>query len=289
MAIALYEEKQDEVFCAGPLNLNRQKKKASSIYGLELEIDEKTFDALDMLAVCEGEALTFEYIYSIVWSLDSRETAQAALKALMEQVAKTGHGFMWIEYESDRGYAFSTRWSHNWQNQQMPVAMSNEKKLNLDVKAKKHRQMTAVLFVGAGMMAIILSTALMIPGLYSPNDSVLLEDNQVPLALLDFRNEIVFPDMSGVTIAADIAEVTMLLHNPNGNPCYFSFEILLADTRETLYISELIAPGTEAGTVTLNRPIKAGENNVLLIIRAYDLESLVEIDSHNVEEFIIAE
>ena len=37
----------------------------------------------------------------------------------------------------------------------------------------------------------------------------------------------------------------MNLMNPEGNPCYFTFEIVLNDTDETIYTSKMVEPKKE--------------------------------------------
>ena len=102
----------------GPLNLNRQTKQADTAIGKPLSINDREFDALDMLALRESEVFSFEQLYSAVWEKSGckldRATALSELIHLMEQVSLAGDGFMWIEHKPDAGYAFRTRWAHNW-------------------------------------------------------------------------------------------------------------------------------------------------------------------------------
>ena len=43
------------------------------------------------------------------------------------------------------------------------------------------------------------------------------------------------PGYPRITISADTKDVTMNLQNPEGNPCYFTFEIILTEGEETIY------------------------------------------------------
>ena len=43
------------------------------------------------------------------------------------------------------------------------------------------------------------------------------------------------PGYPSITVDAGKDNVTMNLFNPEGNPCYFTFEIVLSDTGETIY------------------------------------------------------
>ena len=50
------------------------------------------------------------------------------------------------------------------------------------------------------------------------------------------------PGYPSITIEADKKDVQMNLMNPEGNPCYFTFEIVLNDTDETIYTSKMVEP-----------------------------------------------
>ena len=105
------------MFCIGPLNLNRQTKKASAAMGAMLYLDEKEFDALYLLASREGGSLTFEQLFAAVWespeSPGEIESARSALGSLAEKVKEAGKGFMWIEHTPESGYTFKIRWKRS--------------------------------------------------------------------------------------------------------------------------------------------------------------------------------
>jgi hypothetical protein len=98
----------------------------------------------------------------------------------------------------------------------------------------------------------------------------------------------VFPEIDDLTIAADTTEVNITLPNPDCNDCLLTFEIILADTGETLYLSERIEPGGEIGTVTFAKPLGEGEYNAKLHIRAFGSDDQTEIEDAIVEFTIIA-
>jgi len=54
---------------AGPLNLNRQTKQATTVMGSELPLDADEFKALDTPAAREGETVEFEQLYETVWNV----------------------------------------------------------------------------------------------------------------------------------------------------------------------------------------------------------------------------
>ena len=115
---ALSGGRLDCLYFAGPLNINRQTRKADTVMGTVLPLDEEEFAALDMLVAQEGEWFTFEHLYTTLWSAkddaDDRKAAQTRLDNLIKQVRIAGEGFMWIECKPEAGYRFRTRWGHNW-------------------------------------------------------------------------------------------------------------------------------------------------------------------------------
>ena len=113
------DRSKENKYFSGPLNLYRETKSADTVMGTELTLDEKEFNALDMLVAREGEPITFEQLYEAVWEdpdyADGRDAARAAMWNLIEQVSSAGKGFMRIEYTPEVGYTFRTHWGHNWQ------------------------------------------------------------------------------------------------------------------------------------------------------------------------------
>lgn len=91
------------------------------------------------------------------------------------------------------------------------------------------------------------------------------------------------PGYPSVTIPADTRTVDMALLNPEGNPCYFTFELVLKDTGETLYTSKMVPPGQAITQVTLARPLPAGEYNAVIKITTAALEDGGAMNGANVE------
>jgi len=112
------ESANDLHYFIGPLNIDRRTRRADTVTGAVLALSEEEFDSLDALAAREGESLSFDYIYETVWINGSRSFDKAAAKSGLDHLARivgeAGEGFMWIENDPESGYAFRTRWSHNW-------------------------------------------------------------------------------------------------------------------------------------------------------------------------------
>lgn len=96
------------------------------------------------------------------------------------------------------------------------------------------------------------------------------------------------PGYPSITIAKDSKNVTMALLNPEGNPCYFKFELVLKDTDETIYESKLVPPGQAITDVTLTKPLSEGEYNAVIKISTYSLADQSAMNGANVETVLIA-
>ena len=154
----MHEDMEYGMFCAGPLNLDMQAKKARTIYGDNLLIDEKTFHALYQLSANEGTAQSFESLYLNGWyeekSQSGRDAACRALNDLMEQVNAAGHGLMSMEYAPEVGYVFQTIWPRNRPVVNMPVAVPDENNTSDAVTPKRRGRRRAALLFGTGAAEI---------------------------------------------------------------------------------------------------------------------------------------
>lgn len=74
--------------------------------------------------------------------------------------------------------------------------------------------------------------------------------------------------LPGITIieADTSGKVSTILYNPEGNPCYFKYNIVLNDNQESLFTSGLIPPGDGLNGFTLNQALAAGTYPVTLNI-----------------------
>lgn len=97
------------------------------------------------------------------------------------------------------------------------------------------------------------------------------------------------PGYPSITIPADTADVTVALVNPEGNPCYFTFELVLTDTDEVLYTSKMVPPGQMVSDITLSRALPAGEYNATIRITTASLEDGSAMNGANVETVLIAQ
>ena len=97
------------------------------------------------------------------------------------------------------------------------------------------------------------------------------------------------PGYPSITIPADTTDVTVALLNPEGNPCYFTFELVLSDTDEVLYTSKMVPPGQMVSDITLSRALPAGEYNATIRITTASLEDGSAMNGANVETVLIVQ
>lgn len=91
------------------------------------------------------------------------------------------------------------------------------------------------------------------------------------------------PGYPSITIPADTKDVTVNLMNPEGNPCYFTFTLVLKDTDETIYQSKMVEPGKAITQITLSKELSAGEYPAILKISTAALDDGRAMNGANVE------
>lgn len=95
------------------------------------------------------------------------------------------------------------------------------------------------------------------------------------------------PGYPSITIAANTTDVTMALLNPEGNPCYFTFEIVLKDSGETIYTSKQVPPGKVISNVTLKRALSPGEYDAIIKITTNSTKDMHAMSGANVETVLV--
>ena len=95
------------------------------------------------------------------------------------------------------------------------------------------------------------------------------------------------PGYPSITLPKDQKTVNVALVNPAGNPCYFTFELVLKDTGETLYTSKLVPPGKAITEITMSKALPAGEYNATIKITTSSLEDGSAMNGANVETVLI--
>ena len=121
---------------------------------------------------------------------------------------------------------------------------------------------------------------------FEPN----LDSNASETASNDGNNEEADkPEGIRIPVPADTTDIEMNLENPAGNPCYFTFELVLKDTNETLYTSKMVEPGKAITNVTLSHGLEKGEYPAVIKISTASLEDGSAMNGANVETTLIVQ
>ena len=95
------------------------------------------------------------------------------------------------------------------------------------------------------------------------------------------------PGYPSITLPKDQKTVNVALLNPEGNPCYFTFEIVLKDTGESLYKSKLVPPGKAITEITMSKALSVGEYNAIIKITTTSVADGSAMNGANVETVLI--
>ena len=89
-------------------------------------------------------------------------------------------------------------------------------------------------------------------------------------------NQIMLPGFKTLTMDAQTGKVQAALVNPEGNPCYFTYVIVLTDTQEELYRSGLLEPGTAVTEFTIENELEPGSYDIELRIETGQLSDYTQ-------------
>jgi len=182
---------------AGPLNLNKETRRATTVMGIELVLGENDFEALDLFVSNVGKYLTFQQLYEAAWgrseSTKSITFASAALDNLVLHINNVGDEFMWIEQTPGLGYVFYTCWGNDWNKHSGIKVYTPSKAKPSAIVAKNTRKSRSpvpmALIVGASTIAaaiVIVFLLLIRTGVITPTEAepihIEMEDPAVPLA-----------------------------------------------------------------------------------------------------------
>ncbi len=97
------------------------------------------------------------------------------------------------------------------------------------------------------------------PGVIDPNAQLGEGEISVPDKIDTKQRSIKINGVPSMKLKAGTVEQNFIFSNPEGNPCYFQIEIILDDTGEVIYTSNLLPPGYSISKFNLTRPLDAGE------------------------------
>ena len=82
--------------------------------------------------------------------------------------------------------------------------------------------------------------------------------------------DIKIPGYDTITIPANTKDVKIILPNPEGNECYFKFELIVDN--ESIYTSKLVEPGRAITQLELTKTLDRGEYDLIIKVSPYSLE-----------------
>lgn len=98
---------------------------------------------------------------------------------------------------------------------------------------------------------------------------------------------IAIPGYPSIELPKDTKDVQLVLLNPEGNPCYFTFELVLKDTNETIYKSKQVSPGKAITNLTLSKPLSEGTYQATIKITTNSLKDMSVMNGAHVETELI--
>ena len=101
------------------------------------------------------------------------------------------------------------------------------------------------------------------------------------------EDQIAVPGYSAIQFPANTEKVSIVLPNPENNPCYFVFSIVLLDSGETVYRSGMIPPGMAVTEITLLRPLESGTYPIEIRIETYSLTNKSPMNGANVKATLV--
>lgn len=75
-----------------------------------------------------------------------------------------------------------------------------------------------------------------------------------------------------MNLKAGVREQNFVFSNPAENPCFFAYEVVLADSEEVIYTSNLLPPGYSISNFELNRPLEAGSYRTVIHVKTYTFD-----------------
>lgn len=100
---------------------------------------------------------------------------------------------------------------------------------------------------------------------------------------------IAIPGYPKIYAVAGETKMDVVLGNPEGNPCFFVYELVLEDGDEVLYTSGQIPPGEAVPSITLSRALDAGEYAAVLKISTYHVETQAAMNGANVKTTLVVQ
>lgn len=98
---------------------------------------------------------------------------------------------------------------------------------------------------------------------------------------------ITIPGYPSINLPKNTTDVQVVLLNPKGNPCFFTFAIVLNDTNETIYMSKQVPPGKAVTNLKLTKPLLEGTYKATIKITTNSLKDMSPMNGANIETELI--
>ncbi len=158
--------------------------------------------------------------------------------------------------------------------------------MDKDITIKSRTLVIAIVVV------ILLIVCTLFVGLSINKHNILQIDPNINNPVVNNKNEefsktIKIPGFSIVNIEKDSDEVNIVLQNPDGNPCYFIYKLILDDNDEVLYESKLIPPGKAINGISLNKTFKEGEYKATFNVSTISIKDGSPMNGANIKMTLI--
>lgn len=122
-------------------------------------------------------------------------------------------------------------------------------------------------------LSLVIIGGLIVGGYAFKSTNLGIDNNTVTYSENGVKEDvdnIKIPGYGTITIPANQEDVEITLANPEGNPCYFKFELIINE--KTIYTSELVKEGQAIEKVHLSEGIEEGSYDLVIKVTPYSLD-----------------
>ena len=94
---------------------------------------------------------------------------------------------------------------------------------------------------------------------------------------------ITMPGYDTVSMKAGDDTANIVLTNPESNQCLFQFQLVLKDTDEVLYTSDMVKPGKAIMSQKLSRALDEGDYNFIIRINTFSPDGKTSYNGSDIE------
>lgn len=148
---------------------------------------------------------------------------------------------------------------------------------------RKHK--AVAIFVCICAVACVLLLGGIYLNSFSPSSGVKIDTNAETASSTSDNEQpmINFPVYGDVTIDSTDTSIPIQLLNPEGNPCYFTFDVSLEGSDALAYTTDQVEPGHAINAVPLDKPLAAGDYTMDIGIATTSLEDQSQMNGVTVK------